>query len=424
MTNLFRTEVTQDMHVDWLGGIRVSRSVPLWAIALIVILLSASLIAYLFLGNYAKKARIPGILVSKGGETNVVATSSGYVVQVDVKEGQHLQVGETILVLDTDQWATIKGVTGAANELAAKHIDARLATLLRERESKQIQAQLRSRATRDRISSIDMELERLTAEIVLQQRRTKLAEANVKRYENLVQEKFVSPIQMQQQQESLIDQESKFQSLERTRLQLKSERKSKESDLTQISAQLQSDIAAVDREMETLGQEQTDNAARRNSVIVSPRAGRISALAVSAGQHVSIGQSLAAIQPEGAQLEAHLFAPSRTVGFVTEDQHVLIRYAAYPYQKFGLHPGRVVSVSNSAFAPNELPPSFQALFGRTTTPESLYRITVTLDDQAIDTYGRRQQLRPGMALEADIVQDRRRIVEWILEPLFAIAART
>jgi len=38
-------------------------------------------------------------------------------------------------------------------------------------------------------------------------------------------------------------------------------------------------------------------------------------------------------------------------------------------------------------------------------------------------YGERLALKPGMTLEADIVQDRRRIWEWIAEPLIAIAPR-
>ena len=138
---------------------------------------------------------------------------------------------------------------------------------------------------------------------------------------------------------------------------------------------------------------------------------------------MTAGQSLAALQPKDSALEAQLYAPSRTAGFVVVGQSVLIRYAAYPYQKFGLQSGRVAAVSQSAFASSDLPPALQTQFGRQGT-EALYRVTVALDSQSIATYGEARPLKAGMALEADIVQDRRTIIEWMLEPLFAAAQRT
>ncbi len=128
-------------------------------------------------------------------------------------------------------------------------------------------------------------------------------------------------------------------------------------------------------------------------------------------------------------LEAHLYAPSRTAGFVAKGHQVLIRYQAYPYQKFGLQQGTVIDVSKTPFAPNELPPSLastilsnaqQNILGFNGN-EALYRIKVRLDKQSIDAYGTLQSLKPGMTLEADVLQDRRKIWEWVMEPVLAVA---
>jgi hypothetical protein len=43
--------------------------------------------------------------------------------------------------------------------------------------------------------------------------------------------------------------------------------------------------------------------------------------------------------------------------------------------------------------------------------------------QTIDVYCQAQALKPGMALEADVVQDRRKVWEWVAEPLLATTAR-
>ena len=37
--------------------------------------------------------------------------------------------------------------------------------------------------------------------------------------------------------------------------------------------------------------------------------------------------------------------------------------------------------------------------------------------------GREQALAPGMQLEADVLLDRRRLIEWIFEPLLGLASR-
>ena len=43
--------------------------------------------------------------------------------------------------------------------------------------------------------------------------------------------------------------------------------------------------------------------------------------------------------------------------------------------------------------------------------------------QTIDAYGQAQPLKPGMTFEADVVQERRAVWEWLLKPVFATAAR-
>ena len=55
--------------------------------------------------------------------------------------------------------------------------------------------------------------------------------------------------------------------------------------------------------------------------------------------------------------------------------------------------------------------------------EPLYRITVTLDRQAVQAYGQAQPLAAGMQLEADVLLDRRRLIEWIFEPLLSVTGR-
>lgn len=95
---------------------------------------------------------------------------------------------------------------------------------------------------------------------------------------------------------------------------------------------------------------------------------------------------------------------------------MLLRYQAFPYQKFGHQLGEVTQISRSALSSSEL----NALVGRSSDRESLYRVTVKLMRQKLTAYGRPEPLKPGMLLEADILGERRRLIEWIFEPLYSL----
>ena len=55
--------------------------------------------------------------------------------------------------------------------------------------------------------------------------------------------------------------------------------------------------------------------------------------------------------------------------------------------------------------------------------EPMYRITVALALPHVMAYGRPQPLAAGMQLEADVLLERRRLVEWLFEPLLGLAGR-
>ena len=138
----------------------------------------------------------------------------------------------------------------------------------------------------------------------------------------------------------------------------------------------------------------------------------------------SAGTVLASLLPDGSNLNAHLYAASRQAGFIEPGQPVLMRYAAYPYQKFGMARGRVVSITQSPYAVQELPSHIaSSLQDQGGPPELFYGVTVALDANSIRVYGHAQPLQAGMVLEADVVQDRRRLYEWALEPLYSVTGR-
>jgi membrane fusion protein len=416
---LFRSEVMQARAGQWLGGVRLNTSLPWWGLTAGTALLASALLAYAFIGEVTRKAQVSGILVPAGGQMDLHAAAAGSVADLRVAEGQTVRQGDVVMVLALDR-ATGAGDVGAQ---VALQIDSRRAAMEAERTLRSAQVRLQQQSLAARVQAMDAELRRADDEISLANRRLALAQQQAARVDQLLTAGFLSANQAQVQQQELIEAETRVQQLTRTRIALARDRATLAAEGAQLAAQLQTELAQVDSALASLAQEAAENEARRTQVITAPGNGTVTLLALSTGQPVQPGQLLASVAPAGAPLQAHLFAPSRMVGFAEVGQEVQLRYAAFPYQKFGLQMGMVAAVSRSPVAPAQLPVALAHLAGATQAAEGLYRLTVELASQHVVAYGHEAPLRSGMTLDAAVIQDRRRVIEWLFEPLIGAAQR-
>jgi membrane fusion protein len=52
--------------------------------------------------------------------------------------------------------------------------------------------------------------------------------------------------------------------------------------------------------------------------------------------------------------------------------------------------------------------------------EPVFRVKVRLDRELVSAYGQDMPVQPGMLLSADVIIDRRTLLEWLLDPLYAV----
>jgi membrane fusion protein len=69
------------------------------------------------------------------------------------------------------------------------------------------------------------------------------------------------------------------------------------------------------------------------------------------------------------------------------------------------------------------PGELGALVGNAQQGEPFYRVTVSLARQAITAYGKPEALKPGMLVDADILGEKRRLIEWLFEPLYSLKGK-
>jgi membrane fusion protein len=159
--------------------------------------------------------------------------------------------------------------------------------------------------------------------------------------------------------------------------------------------------------------------AHRSIDIRAPADGMVTSIVAHPGQTISAGAPMLKIVPRHASMQAELLAPSSAVGFIRQGGRVLLRYSAFPYQKFGAYLGTVAAVSDAAISAEE---AKLFLGGEAPTKQAgpFYRVIVTPDSQFARVYGEERRLPANMRVEAYALLDRRKLYEWILEPLYEI----
>jgi membrane fusion protein len=429
---LFRPEVLGQRQAQWLGRIHIARPPSFAWVTGVALVLALALASFATWGEVTRKARLPGLLVPGAGLISVSAPQAGQVAELLVREGQAVQAGQPLMRLKNER---LLAQGGDAALLNAQALAQRRASLETERLLLQQQARQRQDAITDRLRSLQAEERQAEAELETNRLRVQLARKSHERFTELGRSGFVSEVQAQQKQEELLDLQLRERNAERSLQALQRDMQALRAESQSNQTSLNTSLAQLERSLASLSQEHTEHEARMGFTINAPQAGRISALTLHPGQAVQAGQTVLSLVPgvadeavaesqSSAQLQAQLWAPSRTAGFVKAGQTVWLRYAAYPYQKFGMAEGVVQAVSESPVAPQDLPQGqAQALLSAAQSNEPLYRISVQLKSQTLDTYGKPTALKAGLALEADVLQESRKVWEWALEPVLAASVR-
>jgi len=422
---LFRPEVLAERQTQYLGTVLLAPRVSYHVFTIFAALATAAIVALLFYGEFTRKARINGWLVPEEGLVRVFAPQPGVMTGLFIKEGQEVHRGQRLLTLSAELQSTALGATQA--EVARRLAERRTALREERRQRERLLAQ-QQRAFGDRLAALKAEQMQIERDIDLVKARVELSERNVTMNRELRTQGFISEQRLQIVEGEKLEQATRLGALQRQRIALMRDQTALEGDLRDLPLKTAAEVSTIERNIAAVEQELAEVEARRGIVVTAQQDGTVTAILAELGTQASAASPLLSIVPMGTRLDAYLYGPSRAVGFVHPGQRVLLRYQAYPYQKFGHYEGTVTSVSRSAVSPGELPPQLASNTGVTGASaggpaEPVYRITVALARQTVTAYGEQVRLQPGMQLEADVALETRRLYEWVLEPLYTITGK-
>ena len=414
--DLFRKESLEAKKIKALGSVALYCPPFRWVIISLICLLVAILIAFCIFGSYTKRESAQGVLVPENGMMTITAMSAGTVIALPVHEGDSLQKGSQIAAVSSE----ISTRYGQTRETIAHQLELQKLGLNNQLANLEQLNRETLKSLQEKVGLLGQQSAELNTIYRQRTQQIELSKTQLNKMIAMRKEGYASNTQVEKQQNDLLDASVRLQDVARQRIDVRQQLAQARQQLREQPITYYQQKNDLQQKLSEITQSMMENESRRSIELRAPEKGIVSAVLVKQGQVVTSGQTLAMMLPDNARLQARIMLSSRAIGFIRPGQRVVLRYQSYPWQKFGQQYGTVLEISKSALSPQEV----STITGDNQVKESMYQVKVTLDKQTVQAYGKQANLRPGSALEADFIIDKRRIYEWVLEPLNALGKMT
>jgi membrane fusion protein len=407
---LFREQVIDAQANRLWGDVVLVQPLSTRVLTPLLLALALAAGAFVSMAPYPRTETAAGFLAPGAGVSKLYPRSAGIVESLAVDLGQSVVEGQVLMTISA-------GTALSDGRLLERDLREQLLQQKRQIEAKLTAAAELSasqqRRGREGLEALHAQIAQVEGTRTLLAKRIQLAAQREGRFATLRAKGLLSEMDYQKERDTGFSLSTEIRQLDAEILKRKDEINVAKAELeagplrdAQQRADFRFQLADLEarlREMES----------RSSYAIQAPIHGRIAMLQATPGASVSPEMPVAIVMPADARFEANLFVPTRAIGLIEPGQPVGIRYTAFPYQQFGVYRGRVRRVESAILNPTELKIPVRL-------DEAVYRVIVEPDAQSVVTSGRSYPLQAGMLLEAEIVLERRSILEWILEPLYSL----
>jgi membrane fusion protein len=391
-------------------SILITRPISLSIWTAILTTITVAICSLLYFVQYTQKHNAEGVLVPDKGLVNVITPSAGQIASMEVAHGQAVKSGQVLYKILTNR------AISETDAIRSERRD-RLASMEKslrddiDRQKNINQDTVRNK--RQELRGLQSDLLVIEQKLSLLTEKAEIAKNNLTRYEKLADQNLFSRIQSKEKRIEYLDiQSQKIQLESDLNIAKRNIEIANEAILIgELNAQNQ--LADLTRKLDEAKNKLLEYDSAEYIYVIAPSDGTVANVHAKLGQHVDSASALLTIIPADSELYAELYVPGNAIGFVSSGDRVQLRYRAFPYQKFGYHKGVVKHVSRAP------------LYGAsgTLSVNSIYKITVVLPEQYMVAYGQQQPLQTGMEIDAAILIDKRRLYEWLFEPLMSMTRK-
>lgn len=424
MSSLYRQEALDARRQAWLGRVQAAQPISIRVVCWVTLLLVALTVVYVRFGVYTRRVHATGLMLPPTGLITIDASSAGVITERLAEEGMRVTHGQKLFVVDLDA----KTSSGRTQEQILAELRRQRALLVKQKDIRTDDAPVEKQALVNQIRNLQQQHTLIGQQLANDAKVLPVVEAAVNRMRAAETAHLVTETQFQSQlytYAQLLGTHAQF-------LQNFTDAEGKIADntskLIRYDRTTAHDINDLDRQIAQIDQQIDESEGHRENVVVAPEDGILTAIRANLGEQVNAGAPLVTLLPTGRSLDAELYVTSASIGFLHEGERVLLRYAAFPYQRFGLHKGTVTEITRapvSASSPSQAQSQTAgqadaAKNQKSDGSSSVYRIRVRPDEPYIVAYGKQRQLEAGMEVEADIAIDSRPLYRWIFDPVISM----
>lgn len=417
LRKIYRKEAIEYKKHHWKGKALLLAGLPAWLIILLSCTFLAILIATTVLGTFTQRIDVRGEVITLPHSVNVYAPQQGYVVSQHVKVGDLVEKGQSLYEIDISRNTTTGNVNTAQTEVINEKII----------NAEKIIQKL-SHNKDETLTSLDKQLKttsdslKETARMLLNaQTGLKKMHDNLSSYDKYLKDGLITKDQYNYQHSLYFQQQSTYQSLVSQRMQLESQVTQFTSDKITKVADFENQISAQQNQINDYKNQLVESNANGNLIIKATTEGRIESLAVTKGQMVDNGSSLAQIKPTGnIEYFLILWLPNNSIPYVKPGDKINIRYDAFPADKFGQFPGEILSISSVPTSRQEMSEYTNVNNGTNQQELALYKTIVKIKNKTFEYNGKSLSLSNGLKAQAVVFLEERPLYMWMFTPVYKI----
>lgn len=414
MGTLFREEALKAGRGRLLGDVVIAQPIALRVLVLFIAVMVICIFALATSVSYARKETVVGYVSPADGIVRVNANQPGVISNLLVAEGDVVEAGTLLLTIRSSR-VNEQGINLSPQMI--RSIDDQLRELKELEKLVVARNRQQARQFAARVEALKAEEQALQNRFNAQRRLIEITTKNLDRVRQLAGEGHVSIQDLAAKEEALIANEQLLFALSQEIIAVQSEMQQAVAAIDQLPIEMEEKQSELRSRRADLDLRRLQLAGEESLTIVAPVAGTVSAAVVVMGDSVVSQQHLLTLLPTGSTLEAHLYVPTRAIGFVTGGQDVRILYDAFDYRRYGVQQGRVREVASAMLSATET-------YQRVQLNEPSYQVRVELSEQLFRSKHDAFALQPGMTLRADIVLERRTLLSWLANPILALKGRT
>ncbi len=341
----------------------------------------------------------------KKGDVLIEFKPTGALADVDRLSKEYLasqvETSRLVALLEENPEQAFKPPVGATKELVELHHIFMVSQWL-EHQSKQ--AALKSDLVRRWAEANTTQAEINRLETILPMIRER-----VDSRKSLVAKKYAARIDLLELQERLLEQEGQLAVELRRFEEAEASTAAAESQLKQSEAEFRrtilSQLTEAHQRGDSLEQELIKAEERKSQMtLVAPVDGVVQQLAVhTVGGVVTAAQQLMVVVPANTPLEVEARVLNKDIGFVQEGQIAEIKVDSFPFTKYGIIDGKVITVSKDAVENEKEGLIYPARV-------AMARTTMLVGKKWVN-------LSPGMSITLEIKTGKRKLIEYLLAPL-------